>query len=122
MVSLARISLALEITVMFARGKNIPLCSPHNHTILCNRFQEAFFWPRRWLFIIVPNDRVQSWRGGALKTIIVKLKYADCHSRERLFERPARRKDLWCLKRHALKSNGLCLWIENTFVEQAVLV
>lgn len=38
-------------------------------------------------------------RGGALKTIIVKLEYADCHSRERLLERPARRKDLWCLKR-----------------------
>lgn len=60
--------------------------------------------------------------GGALKTIIVKLEYADCHSRERLLERPARRKDLWCLKRHALKSNGLGLWIENTFVKQAVLV
>lgn len=60
--------------------------------------------------------------GGALKTIIVKLEYADCHSRERLLERPARRKDLWCLKRHALKSNGLGLWFENTFVKQAVLV
>lgn len=60
--------------------------------------------------------------GGALKTIIVKLEYADCHSRERLLERPARRKDLWCLKRHALKSNGLSLWIENTFVKQAALV
>lgn len=40
--SLARISLALEITLVFGRGENVPFHSPCNHTIPSNRFQQGF--------------------------------------------------------------------------------
>lgn len=39
---LARISLALEIRLVFGRGENVPFHSPCNHTIPSNRFQQGF--------------------------------------------------------------------------------